>query len=149
MITLDQIKKLDIKVRKAIDKIITLSNENKLLQTKLDDYQLRIEELEILIDTFKEDQGEIENGIIEALNQLETIDNDIKTPVSVSEEQENNQYNQIDTKDTSDNKPDSEAEETNDTSVANNDVITETNNEEEGSEPVESKDNSDIELDIF
>ncbi len=148
MITLDQIKQLDIKVRKAIDKIISLSSENKLLQTKLDDYQLRIEELEILIDSFKEDQGEIENGIIEALNQLETMDDDIKTPGSESEEQENNQDDQIDTKETSDNEPDTGAEENNDTSVTEDEEISETDNEK-SSEPVESKDNSDIELDIF
>jgi len=74
MITLDQIKQLDIKVRKAVDKINSLKNENSLLQEKLDNYQLRIEELEILIDTFKEDQGEIEHGIIDALNQLDIIE---------------------------------------------------------------------------
>ena len=56
MITLDQIKQLDHKVRKAIDKINTLNSENNMLQEKLGNYQLRIEELEVLIDTFKEDQ---------------------------------------------------------------------------------------------
>ncbi len=148
MITLDQIKQLDIKVRKAIDKIIALSSENKLLQTKLDDYQLRIEELEILIDSFKEDQGEIENGIIEALNQLETIDDDIKTPGSDSAEQDNNQDDQIDTKDISDNGPDRGAEEDSATSVTADDVITETDNGK-SDEAVENNNSSDIELDIF
>ncbi len=76
MITLDQIKQLDRKVRKAIDKINSLKNENNMLQGKLDNYQLRIEELEVLIDTFKEDQGEIENGIIGALNQLDLMEED-------------------------------------------------------------------------
>ena len=77
MITLDQIKQLDHKVRKAIDKINTLNSENNMLQEKLDNYQLRIEELEVLIDTFKEDQGEIENGIIDALNQLDILEDNI------------------------------------------------------------------------
>ncbi len=76
MITLDQIKQLDQKVRKAIDKINSLKKENNMLQGKLDNYQLRIEELEVLIDTFKEDQGEIENGIIGALNQLDLMEED-------------------------------------------------------------------------
>ena len=77
MITLDQIKQLDQKVRKAIDKIASLKNENNMLQEKLDNYQLRIEELEVLIDTFKEDQGEIESGIIDALNQLDILEDNI------------------------------------------------------------------------
>jgi len=127
MITLDQIKQLDIKVRKAIDIINSLTNENKMLQNKLDEYQLRIEELEILIDSFKEDQGEIENGIIEALNQLEIIDVDRKTTDPDSEEQDIEQEN---VKVISDDKPESLSE-------GNSDA------------PEENKDNSDIELDIF
>lgn len=85
MITLDQIKQLDHKVRKAIDKINTLKNENNMLQEKLDNYQLRIEELEVLIDTFKEDQSEIENGIIDALNQLDILEDNIVLPEVDSE----------------------------------------------------------------
>ena len=127
MITLDQIKQLDIKVRKAIGIINSLTDENKMLQNKLDEYQLRIEELEILIDSFKEDQGEIENGIIDALNQLEIIDDDRKTSDSDSEEQDIEQEN---VKVISDDEPESLSEENSDT-------------------PEENKDNSDIELDIF
>lgn len=87
MITLDQIKQLDIKIRKAIEMINLQKSENIILQKKLDTYQLRIEELEILIDTFKEDQGEIEHGIIDALNQLDTIENSIESSTVVSEDQ--------------------------------------------------------------
>ncbi len=137
MITLDQIKQLDTKVRKAIDKINSLTNENKMLKNKLDDYQLRIEELEILIDSFKEDQSEIENGIIEALNQLEIIDDDSKTPDLDSEKEGNDQ---VDVKVISDEKPDNLRK--------NNDVISETN-PDNNDEPGENKGNSDIELDIF
>jgi chromosome segregation ATPase len=89
MITLDQIRQLDQKVRKAIDNINSLKNENKMLQEKLANYQLRIEELEILIDTFKEDQGEIENGIIEALIQLDVLEDNIASPDEDSEQTEN------------------------------------------------------------
>ncbi|MDA3937698.1 MAG: cell division protein ZapB [Spirochaetia bacterium] len=80
MITLDQIKQLDSKVRKAIDKINSLKSANNILQEKLDTYQIRIEELEILIQTFKEDQGEIEHGIIDALNQLDIMEENIIIP---------------------------------------------------------------------
>ena len=77
MITLDHIKQLDRKVHKAIDEINTLRAENKMLLEDLDKYQHRIEELEIMINAFKEDQSEIENGIIDALNQLDVLEDTI------------------------------------------------------------------------
>ena len=121
MITLDQIKQLDVKVRKAIDMINSLTSENKMLQDKLDTYQLRIEELEILIDTFKEDQGEIEHGIIDALNQLDTLDNNQIVPEeNIQQEQEQTET----------------AEESN-----GSDVV-------ETEEKVESKDNSSLKSEI-
>ncbi len=80
MITLDHIKQLDRKVHKAIDEINTLRAENKMLLEDLDKYQHRIEELEIMINAFKEDQSEIENGIIDALNQLDVLEDSIAAP---------------------------------------------------------------------
>jgi septal ring factor EnvC (AmiA/AmiB activator) len=74
MITLEQIQKLDAQVKKAVSRIEELKTENSGLKKKLDDYQKRIEELEILISDFKRDQGEIEQGIINALSQLEKLD---------------------------------------------------------------------------
>jgi FtsZ-binding cell division protein ZapB len=74
MITLEQIQKLDAQVKKAVSRIEELKTENNGLKKKLDDYQKRIEELEILISDFKRDQGEIEQGIINALSQLEKLD---------------------------------------------------------------------------
>jgi len=40
------------------------------MQAKLDSYQKRIDELEVHIMRFKEDQGRIEDGIISALDRL-------------------------------------------------------------------------------
>lgn len=74
MITLDQIQQLDQKVQRAISYITDLRRENNSLKHKLDEYQKRIEELEILISDFKRDQGEIEKGIISALSQLEKLE---------------------------------------------------------------------------
>ena len=145
MITLDQIKLLDRKVRKAIDKISSLTNENKMLQNKLDDYQQRIEELEILMDSFKEDQGEIENGIIEALNQLEIIDDDKNNSDIDSEKQEQDQEN---LEVTSDDEQEDTSGENRDSAETIPDTISEVD-QTLSDEPTVNKDNSDIELDIF
>ena len=127
MITLEQIKQLDHKVRKAIDKITTLKSENNMLQEKLDNYQLRIEELEVLIDTFKEDQSEIESGIIDALNQLDILEDNIVPPdadseLAVEATEETNES--IDTEETEDSN-------------------------EDDSESTDSSENKESELDIF
>lgn len=149
MITLDQIKQLDHKVRKAIDKINTLNSENKMLQEKLDNYQLRIEELEVLIDTFKEDQGEIENGIIDALNQLDILEDNIVISGTDSElAQESAELAQ----ESADDQLDAESEmseETTDETVESDDQeeIQDSNNEE--SESADSSENKESELDIF
>jgi len=88
MITLDQIRQLDQRVRRAVEQISLLKGENRRLQEKLDSYQLRIEELEVLIDTFKKDQGEIENGIINALNQLDMLEDRVAPSEEEPEEEE-------------------------------------------------------------
>lgn len=77
MITLEQIQKLDEKVTAAVQVIRNLKEENASLQEKLDQYQGRIDELEVLINTFKKDQGKIEQGIINALEQLNELEDAI------------------------------------------------------------------------
>ncbi len=74
MISVDQIRQLETKVRHAIEVIHTLREENDLLKTKLSGYESRIEELEVLIDSFKQDQTNIEKGIINALQQLDVLE---------------------------------------------------------------------------
>ena len=146
MITLDQIKQLDHKVRKAIDKINTLKSENNMLQEKLDNYQLRIEELEVLIDTFKEDQGEIENGIIDALNQLDILEDNIVHPEVDSElAQESTELAQESTglEQESPEEPGVDAETTEETAAVIEESI------QEDSESTDSSENKESELDIF
>ena len=132
MITLDQIKQLDFKVRKAIDKINSLKSSNEILQEKLDTYQIRIEELEVLIDTYKEDQGAIEHGIIDALNQLDILE-DNKESESDQKAAENKDENEIE----SSSEPEKETDQ----------LIPDGNTEEEDKE--ENSTDSEIELDIF
>ena len=51
-----------------------LREENAALRTKLDQYGERITELEGMVSAFKEDQAEIEHGIITALEKLDEIE---------------------------------------------------------------------------
>jgi hypothetical protein len=80
MITLEHIKKLDEKVRLAVGLIGTLRNDNAALQKKLDQYEKRIGELEVLIESFKKDQTEIENGIVRALEALDELEDLASVP---------------------------------------------------------------------
>jgi len=70
MVSLEQIKLLESKVSSTIDYVKTVTEENKRLKEKLDSYQKRIDDLEILILQFKEDQSQIEDGILSALDRL-------------------------------------------------------------------------------
>ena len=74
MITLQQIKELETKVRNAVEIINSLKTENKSLRERLNGYENKILELEEMIDAFKDDQKEIENGIIEAIKKLDFIE---------------------------------------------------------------------------
>jgi len=77
MINLEQVKLLEAKVEKTLDYVEQLIKENVALhrqeaelQGKLDSYQQRIDELESLLTGFKADQGQIEEGILSALDRL-------------------------------------------------------------------------------
>jgi len=77
MISLEQVQELETKVAKAIEYVqrvnaenAALSSERAGLQQKLEANQKRLDELELLVMRFKEDQGRIEDGIVAALDRL-------------------------------------------------------------------------------
>jgi predicted nuclease with TOPRIM domain len=85
MINLEQVKLLEAKVAKTIDFVDRISKENVTLvqreselQEKLESYQKRIDELEVLIMGFKEEQGRIEDGILAALDRLSQFEDAIE-----------------------------------------------------------------------
>ncbi len=140
MITLDQINLLDAKVQSAVELISGLRTENKGLNSKLDEYRKRIDELEVLITNFKNDQGEIENGILNALSQLDQIEEDI----SIKKE----------SADTSSAADDSPGNSQPDTTVPESEINTklEDSTEEnvtDDNEKLQEKQETDAELDIF
>ena len=93
MISLEQVHLLETKVARAIEYVqrvtaenAALSSERAGLQAKLEANQKRIDELEVLVMRFKEDQGRIEDGIMAALNRLsqfeEAFENSLKEKVT-------------------------------------------------------------------
>jgi septal ring factor EnvC (AmiA/AmiB activator) len=85
MVTIEQIRLLDKKVHSAVERISLLKKENQSLKSKLGDYENRISELERLIETFKQDQGEIEQGISNALDELNRLEDDLDEQPTVEQ----------------------------------------------------------------
>ena len=74
MITLEQVKQLELKVTRLIDHVKKVTAENTALKGKLDSYQKRIDELEVMFQRFKDEQSQIADGflaVLERLNQVE------------------------------------------------------------------------------
>ena len=78
MINLEQVKLLESKIDKTIDYIGKLTGENAALKGKLDTYQKRITELEVLIKRFKNDQSRIEDTILSALDRLNKFEDAVE-----------------------------------------------------------------------
>ncbi|MBI9103407.1 MAG: hypothetical protein JEY99_13400 [Spirochaetales bacterium] len=79
MISLEQIQKLNIKVQNALDVIVSLREENVTLREKLSGYEKRMEELEVLVNSFSRDQDDIETGILNILQQLDKLEDDFSS----------------------------------------------------------------------
>ncbi|MDR0409252.1 MAG: cell division protein ZapB [Spirochaetaceae bacterium] len=82
MVTIEQVRQLESRVAKAIDYLNKVTDENTLLKNKLDSYQKRIDELEVLIQRFREDQGRIEEGILSALERLNQFEDDVQKTIT-------------------------------------------------------------------
>lgn len=84
MLTIDQVRQLESRVEKAVSKITSLleereqlNSENLRLRDQLSTLQNRVSELEKIVQTFKEDQGKIEQGILSALDKLSAFEDSI------------------------------------------------------------------------
>jgi predicted nuclease with TOPRIM domain len=89
MLSLEHVQLLESKVAKAIeyvqrvtDENSTLSHEKSDLLAKLNANQKRLDELELLVMRFKEDQGRIEDGVMAALNRLSQFEEAFETSLS-------------------------------------------------------------------
>jgi hypothetical protein len=84
VITLEQVRLLETKVTRTIDYVKKVTEENSLLKGKLDSCQKRIDELEVLVQQFKEDQNLIEDGILAALDELNQFDDAVANDASLA-----------------------------------------------------------------
>jgi len=77
MLNLDQVRLLENRVEKAVSKIQSLTAENAQLRSQLSGSQTHINELEGLVRSFKDDQGRIEEGILNALDRLSAFEDSV------------------------------------------------------------------------
>jgi len=83
MVSLEQVKLLESKVTNVIDHVKKVTGENSKLKEKLSSYQKRIEDLEVLVQQFKENQGRIEDGILSALDRLNQFEDALESKLSI------------------------------------------------------------------
>jgi len=74
MINLDQVRTLEWKVKQAVQLIVHLRRENDTLRGRLSATEVRLQELESVLDTFKASQSEMESGILSALDELDHLE---------------------------------------------------------------------------
>lgn len=84
MISLDQVLLLQKKVETAVEKISFLTgqveqlkNDNDALREKCAELTKSLDEKTELVTSLESDQGKIEEGILTALNRLDTVENTI------------------------------------------------------------------------
>ena len=82
MISLEQVKLLESKVTRTIEYVKKVTDENSKLKEKLGSYQKRIDDLEVLIQRFKDDQSRIEDGILSALDRLNQFEDALENTLS-------------------------------------------------------------------
>ena len=82
MVSLEQVKLLESKVTKTIEYVKKVTEENTLLKGKLNSHQQRIDELEVLIKQFKEEQSRIEDGILSALDRLNQFEDALESKLT-------------------------------------------------------------------
>jgi len=74
MLNLEQVRLLEERVQRVISRTGELQRENRDLREKLEGYQERIQELEAHIEQFSSNQAEIEQGVLNALQRLDEVE---------------------------------------------------------------------------
>jgi FtsZ-binding cell division protein ZapB len=74
MVSLDQIRQLEDKVNRAVEIIRVLKEENRTLRRTVEASRARMKELEDLVRVFKNDQAEIERGLVSAIRKLDQLE---------------------------------------------------------------------------
>ena len=124
MLNVEQVRLLEERVQRVIARTAELQRENGDLRERLEGYQERIRELEAHIESFVSNQAEIEKGVLNALHQLDEVEDAVVEGV---------QEERVITEDHSPDSPVDEDE----------------SGTEEDRSPEDGEDNSGPELDIF
>ncbi len=82
MISFDQVLLLEQKVESAVAKIAQLNAENAALRTKCAELTNALSAKTEQFSAFQSDQGRIEEGILKALERLNTVENAVLTAAS-------------------------------------------------------------------
>ena len=83
MVSLEQVKLLESKVAQTIDFVKKVTEENRQLKGKLDAYGKRVDELEAIVKSFKDEQSRIEKGILSALDKLNQFEDALDDKLSL------------------------------------------------------------------
>ncbi len=70
----ENIQLLDQKIKSAVNLIQQLRQENIILRKKLGEYESRIAELEEVLYSLKSNQKAIEDGLLQAIHELDKLD---------------------------------------------------------------------------
>ncbi len=96
MISLDQVLMLQKKVETAVERIAflkgqieQLKSENDALHTKCAELTKALDEKTELVSSLESNQGKIEEGILSALNRLDTVENSLLDGSASSEDSGN------------------------------------------------------------
>jgi chromosome segregation ATPase len=88
MISLDQVLLLQKKVESAVQKIAQLNTENDALRSKCNELTNALSVKTEQLSSFETDQGKIEEGILKALDRLNSVENSVlKTAGSTASEE--------------------------------------------------------------
>ncbi len=74
MLSLEQVRLLDERVQRVITRTSELQRENRELRERLEGYQERIQDLEGKIEQYSSNQAEIEQGVLNALQRLDEVE---------------------------------------------------------------------------
>ena len=84
MISLDQVLLLEEKVESAVQKIAQLNQENDALRTKCAELTKALSEKTEQLSSFITDQSKIEEGILKALERLNSVENSVLKTASLT-----------------------------------------------------------------
>ena len=90
MLSLDQIKVLERKIEAVVSRVMALTSENSSLKQKIDSLEQENQSLKSKVESFESDQEKIEQGIISALDRLNTVENSVLLAAGVFKQEEDN-----------------------------------------------------------